>query len=479
MLTQIDRLGQEIAGCRGGEHELRGIGAERKRELRDEFERVRSVLETCEPIDKGLCVPTSEFRRRQKATYAALEEKGLDIGFVFSDEHYCGDVPYLGGNTNITIEQVAGVVGRTGFHIVAGLEGGYVAEQLAARSESKVHKVELLKLADENYPIEAEELGDVLREANDGREVRNIGLLTPRQIVPASLTEYLSRMVGSKKLMDAQELYFRIKYEKSDEEMRLIRDASKIANAMLKGMLAVLKPGMLETQISAWGYFIGKELGAEQNGFDIIVGANDANRTLIGKALNRRIHEGDYVHLGVAPKRDGLTSCLRRSVVAVDDASDLTPEQEYWFDFIEQAYNVGFKAYCKAAKESLPAREVEVALVEYFKSKTSDVNSRFGLHINDLSKLKPYTGTHNAGYTECQEFYGAITLDSYELLPPQIVTMLDVAIRGIADYWDDVVIPGMDYLVVENTLGKYGKEVLDFNKETPENVQSLVSTSIG
>jgi len=458
---------------------LKGIDARRKNELRDEFERVLTVLENCETVDKNLHVSTSEFRRRQKATYAALEEKGLDIGFVFSDEHYCGDVPYLGGNTNITIEQVAGVVGKTGFHIIAGLEGGYVAEQLAARSESKVHKAELLKLADENYPIEAENLEDVLKEANDGREVKTIGLLTPRQIIPASLTEYLSRIVGPKRLTDAQELYFRIKYEKSDEEMRLIRDASKIANAMLKGMLAVLKPGMLETQIAAWGYFIGKELGSEQNGFDIIVGANEANRTLIGKALNLRIHEGDYVHLGVAPKRDGLTSCLRRSVVAVDDPSELTPEQEYWFDFIEEAYNVGFEAYCKVAQENVPAREVEVALVDYFKSKTSDVNRRFGLHIDDLSKLKPYTGTHNAGYTECQEFYGAITLDSYEPLPPQIVTMLDVAIRGIGDHWDDVVIPGMDYVVVENTLGKYGKEVLDFNKQIPKNVQSLVGTSTG
>lgn len=458
---------------------MKGIDERRKNELRDEFEEVLTVLENCETVDKNLHVSTSEFRRRQKATYVALEERGLDVGFVFSDEHYCGDVPYLGGNTNITIEQVAGVVGKTGFHIVAGLEGGYVAEQLATRSESKVHKAELLKLADENYPIEAENLEDVLKEANDGREVKTIGLLTPRQIIPTSLTEYLSRIVGPKRLIDAQEQYFRIKYEKSDEEMRLIQDASKIANAMLKGMLAVLKPGMLETQIAAWGYFIGKELGSEQNGFDIIVGANEANRTLIGKALNRRINEGDYVHLGVAPKRDGLTSCLRRSVVAVDDPSKLTPEQEYWFDFIEKAYNVGFEAYCRVAKENLPARDVEVALVDYFRSKTPDVNRRFGLHIDDLSKLKPYTGTHNAGYTECQEFYGAITLDSFEPLAPQIVTMLDVAIRGIGDRWDDVVIPGIDYLVVENTLGKYGKEVLDFNKEIPKNVQSLVGTSTG
>ncbi len=34
--------------------------------------------------------------------------------------------------------------------------------------------------------------------------------------------------------------------------------------------------------------------------------------------------------------------------------------------------------------------------------------------------------------------------------------MLDVAPRGIGDHWNDVILPGFDYCVVENTLGKVG-----------------------
>jgi hypothetical protein len=51
--------------------------------------------------------------------------------------------------------------------------------------------------------------------------------------------------------------------------------------------------------------------------------------------------------------------------------------------------------------------------------------------------------------------------------------MLDVALRGIGDYWDDVVIPGFDYCVVENTLGKYGTRVERLTK-LPLNVQAFV-----
>jgi len=443
-------------------------------ELKKEFKLIEKILKDAPTIDKNFSITKEEFIERQMKVYNAIKEKGYDVGFVFSDEHYDGDVPYLGGNTNIQIEQVAGVIGKNGFHIIAGLEGGYIAEQLAKRANAKVHKVEMLKLADEEYPINAERIEDVFEEANNGK-VKTVALLTPRQVIPSAIIEYLEKIYGKENVIDAQEIYYKIKYEKSDNEMKLIRDSCIIGDIVLRCMLAVLKPGMLETQVAAWGYFVAKELGAEEMGWDIMVGANTANRTLIGKALNRKINESDYVHLGVAPKRDGLNSCVRRSVVAVDSPKKLTKNQKYWFSFIEEAYKVGLEWLKKISEENLPAYLQEEALVNFFKSKSDEVSKLYGKKI-ELEKLKPYTGTHNAGYTECQEFYGAITLNSKEVLGNQIVIMLDVAVRGIGDYWDDVIIPDMDFVVIENTCGKFGKKLEELNK-LPYNVQKLVGNA--
>jgi hypothetical protein len=119
-----------------------------------------------------------------------------------------------------------------------------------------------------------------------------------------------------------------------------------------------------------------------------------------------------------------------------------------------------------------PACLQEQALVDFFRSKQETVSQRIGRSVQ-LERLKPYTGTHNAGYTECQEFYGAITLNSQQPLGKQIVIMLDVAIRGISDYWDDVVVPGMDFVVIENTCGKFGPKLEELN-QVPWNVQHLV-----
>ncbi len=440
-------------------------------EHRQDMERVLRILEDTPPIDRTLSVPQEEFQARVKNVNAALEGQGHKVGMVFSDEHYCGDVPYLGGNINVSIEQVAGVVGRAGFHIVAGLEGGYVAEQLAGRAGATVHKVELLQLADEKYPIAAERLEDVITTAAGG-QVDHVALLTPRQVVPAGVVTYLEKLFGPEGVVDGQELYFRIKYEKSELEMRLIADAARVGDAMLRSMLAVLRPGRLESEVAAWGAWAGRMLGSEDDGFKIMVGANEANRTLIGPALNRPIGEGEWVHLGVAPKRDGLTACVRRSVIAVDRPSKVTDDQRYWFSLVEDGYEVGERWYRKVAAENLPARLQEQALVDYFRSHSDEVSSRIGKKI-DLATLKPYTGTHNSGYTECQEFFGAITLESQERLGSRIVTMLDVALRGIGNHWNEVVIPGFDYCVVENTLGKFGTRVERLS-QLPVNVQGFV-----
>lgn len=454
---------------------MAGVGGERIGQLREEFRKVERILETTPVVDKSFEISTEEYQERQRRVTAALQERGFEAGFVFSDEHYDGDVPYLGGNTNISIEQVAGVIGRTGFHIVAGLEGGYIAEQLAWRAKAPVHKVELLQLADEKYPIDAERLEDVI-EAAAGGKVDRIALLTPRQVVPDGVVGYLEGLFSAENVVDAQEIYYRIKYEKSEAEMRLIRDANVVADAMIRAMLAVLRPGLLETQVAAWAYFVGRELGAEEMGWDVMVGANEANRTLIGKALNRPIRRGDWVHLGVAPKRDGLNSCCRRSVVAVESPSEVSPEQRYWTDLVLEAYQVGLDAYVDVARNNKPARLQEQALVDYFSGRSAEVSRKLGKPVR-LERLKPYTGTHNAGYTECQEFFGAITLESDEPLGHRIVTMLDVALRGIGNMWNDVIIPGVDFVVVENTLGKWGTRVEELNA-VPRDAQALVGAGL-
>ena len=269
-----------------------------------------------------------------------------------------------------------------------------------------------------------------------------------------------------------QELYYRVKYEKSEIEMRLIADACVIADAMMRAMFAVLRPGRLETEVAAWGAWVGRMLGSERDGFQIMVGANNANRTLIGPALNRRINEGDWVHLGVAPKRDGLTACLRRSVIAVDSPKKVTADQKYWFDLVEEAIcrrRSLVSRSCGQKPAGPPAGKIfggflRRALRRNLPSHRQKDRSgpAEAVHRHPQLRLYRMPGIFRRHHTRQPRALGR-----------QIVTMLDVALRGIGDRWHDVVIPGFDYCVVENTLGKYGTRVETLTK-FPIHAQELV-----
>jgi Xaa-Pro aminopeptidase len=452
-----------------------------------------------------------EFADRRRKTWKALqEEENVDVAFAFSDEHYSGDVPYLGGNINYSIEQVAFGLGpdpgTSG--IIAGFEGVYIAGQLAKRAGIMVYPTESLQLADEKYPVEGFSLKDIL-ERIAGRNVKRIGLLSPRQVIPDGIVANLEEIVGKDNVIDTQVPFQKVKNLKSANEMRLVEDASYVTSLALRVMLAVMEPGMEETEVAAFGDMLAKWMGCERQGFQTMVGSDIACVTMIGPALNRQIIEGEFIHLGTSYKRDGLTACCRRSLFTSN--AGITPYRDYFRKIVKEGFIVGFNAYVDIVENNKPAKYQEQALIDFFNAKTDEMlnmvqtvyGKKAALSLKEklsseipgitrgFARMKPYTGTHNSGYTECQEFYGAITLESEEPLEQQVVTMLDVALRGRGSKWlgeeFEQIIPGFDYWVVEDTLGKYGNSVKNLTGELqphgkivkgigkiPINVQSLI-----
>jgi len=183
------------------------------------------------------------------------------------------------------------------------------------------------------------------------------------------------------------------------------------------------------------------------------------------------------VHIGASPKRDGLTSCVRRSVVALEPGQKVPSEQKYWQDLIGEAYRVGHKQFIAAVRDIKQAETIEKAIVDFLASKNAEVSRRVG-HAVNMPNQKPYSSVHNGGYTECQEFYGAVTLGSKEPLGHHIVNMLDVALRGCGSRWDEIVIPDLDFVIVENTYSKSGSR-LQCLSSLPEDCQPLVGTGVG
>lgn len=433
---------------------------------------VCKVLEGAPSFDKSYYLPPGEFTSRQQKVMQMLEKEGFDCGIVYSDEHYCGDVPYLAGNSNIIVEPVAAVLSKNGLYFIAGLESGIVAEQFCHRSGVKIRKVDILQVDNPEYPPNLLTPIDIIEEAC-GEKPRSIALLTSRAVFPLGLYNVLKRYVGEEAIDDISQKYYEIKYEKSEAEMRLIEESCQISDVMLEGMLRILRPGLTETQIAAWGYAIANELGAEEMGFKVMVTSGGNNRTIVARASNRVIEEGDIVHIGVSPKRDGLCGAQRISVMCVKDPSLVTGNYRIWTKFLQEAFEFSVKELKAIAKDDLPGCLHEEAMIRFYKEKAPELEKATGLSLPGFSELKGYVTSHNSGYTECQEMYGALSTDFDRKCADRMVLMLDVGLKGFRDTWADTVIPGLDYIVIEKTAGKFGRDVRILNR-LPIDLQYLV-----
>lgn len=431
-----------------------------------------NVLEKAPSFHKDYFLPAEEFTLRQQKVFEMLKQEGYDCGIVYSDEHYCGDVPYLAGNNNIHVEPVAAVLAKNGLYLIAGLESGIVAEQFCHRSGVKLRKVDILQIDNPEYPENLLSPADIIKEAC-GEKPKKIALLTSRSILPLGFYRVLERYVGAKGIVDLSQKYYEIKYEKSEREMHLIEESCRISDVMLEGMLRILRPGLTEAQIAGWGYEIANELGAEEMGFKVMVTSGMNNRTIVGRASNRVIQEGDVVHIGVSPKRDGLCGAQRTSVLCVKDPSLASGNYLIWTKFLQEAFAFSVKKLQEIARENLPGSTHEKAMIDYYRSKAPALEVATGLELPCFEALKGYVTTHNSGYTECQELYGALSTDFDRQCAKRMVLMLDVGLKGFGTTWDDIVIPGLDYIVIEKTVGKFGHEIRILN-QLPIDLQYLV-----
>ncbi len=210
------------------------------------------------------------------------------------------------------------------------------------------------------------------------------------------------------RLCDVSSIMAEARYRKSPAELQMFRTASWIATEAMRAMLGSVAPGIRELEVAAAGDAVCKKLGAYGYGFDTMVCSGPRIDTIIGRAANRVVQQGDLVMLGVSPRFEGYTSAMGRTVVAGGAA----PEQAAFLDHGIHAYELAI-AQLVAGK---PAREVDLA-------------ARCYLNSVELGQYHTYGVGHGIGLTECLEGRTATQSSEYDL-PTGIAMMIDVGLFG-------------------------------------------------
>lgn len=342
----------------------------------------------------------SEYEDRVARVRHLLDSRHLTVGIAYGTPHLPGDVQYLTGY-DPHLECALLII--TPDHVVpmGGAEGQAMFDdsgRLGSWRNLKSFEIPYQDYGDTRFWGLQEVLVDLL-----GEVPASVGLLSALNSVPADVYEQL-RAMGEPE--DASWILRALRYKKSPAELDLYRQSSAIATAAVTAMLGALAPGMTELEVAAIGDHRMKQLGAYSTGFDTMVCSGPRINTVIGRASERRIQNGDMVLIGASPRFRGYASTVGRTVVAG------APSREQ-----AEFLNHGAVALALAAKQLFvgnPARNIDLAARDYLKSV-------------GLSSFHMYGVGHGIGLSECLEEKTATAVSEYDI-PAGVSMMLDVGL---------------------------------------------------
>jgi Xaa-Pro aminopeptidase len=409
-------------------------------------------------IRRDLEISKAEYGRRWAKVQKAMRTRGYDLAYACGSELDRSDAAWLAGVFDPIIERYGILVPAAGTPVVvAGSEGGHVIEESVRASGAGVAILREYQISDEDYRhARFGRLDDVvgrLVPVRPGRPLR-VAVLSSGQFLPHDHILMLQGRFGADNVVVDTDLLRRIKYEKSDVELKIIGAANAVADAAFLGMLAALKPGVRELDLAAVGEYLMKRLGARRTGFPTIVTSGTRGGTVLGPATNRVIKKGEWVSMGLSPTFNGYHGIMRRTVKA---GAEWTFPESQFMAALSGLYHAVFSATVDAARKGLPSNVIDRKGKAYLQGmKLRDKRGRC------VTPREPYTFIHNTGCSECQEGFDAVTPDTNEPLGQNVALMIDVAFMGF-DEVGRLIFP-LEYAVIEDSFWKKGREVGVYNR---------------
>ena len=422
-----------------------------------DYEKINQVIaHYSQKLDLTVDIPREEYFERHRKVGEQLKARGADMGFFFWYREMPGDGVYLTGY-NPTLEIAAGIIapGKAPLLLV-GPESGKWAQEAGLDLEACF--TEEFSLPNEYYEgVVCVSLPEVIHRYA-GENLKKVALLTSTDVLPCGTLDILRKAVGKDvEIVEALDILEELRYEKSPAEMRCMEQADIIAEAGVRAMLAVLRPGLRELQVSAVNDYVTKALGGESYGAESMATSGCRNRYIIAPASNKVIQEGEIVQLSSVPSYHCYKGVCRRTVVA-GKRSEL---QQEFFEKLNRGYEIAVEALKEVIEKDLSNSHVDLAPRNYFATQTIDGMNMKAMHF--------YSTAHGTGLTECLEKQVVHPLVDVHY-GNNVGMMLDL---GLYCHPNEEICGGC----VESAFFKQGNKMLSFTA-LPTDVQDLVGKGI-
>ena len=148
---------------------------------------------------------------------------------------------------------------------------------------------------------------------------------------------------------------------KSEQEIKILKEATQIADAAFEHILTYIKPGLTELDVSNELEFFMRKQGAVSSSFDIIVASGYRSALPHGVASDKVIEKGEFVTLDFGAYYKGYNSDITRTL-AVGEPSD---ELRTIYDIVLEAQLRGMRGI----KAGITGRQADALTRDYITEK--------------------------------------------------------------------------------------------------------------
>lgn len=257
----------------------------------------------------AVTIPRPEFGERLARIQAALEREGLDALLVYGDEYRKEHLRYVCNFWPI-FERGIGCIPRRGEPIFAGAPEGesYAREMCVWGDVRNIREFACVSVPEEiDYPLARfsslrEVLGQVL---GGGRRMGVVSLWD----IPAPIFQRIRDAVPGLEVVDAAKILQELRLIKSPAEIACLREAGRQACIGYEQLMRHCLPGNSERLAAGAAEGAARMAGAEDINF-MVFGSGPRTATIIGRATERILQDGDMVMAALAVQYEGYVATV-------------------------------------------------------------------------------------------------------------------------------------------------------------------------
>ena len=305
-------------------------------------------------------IAPAEFQQRIENVQQAMAQRKLDCIMVYGDEYRKENLRYVSNYWPI-FERAACFIPAKGGPVLAGAPEGekYAREMSVWQDLRNVKEFACVSVPEEiNYPLAKfssfkEILGQTL---GGGKRLGLVGIYD----IPSPIFQRVTTAVGGAEIVDAASIIQELRLIKTDAEIQCLKEAGRLACVGYEKLVAAAVPGHTELQAAGAAEGAARAAGAENITF-MVFGSGPRVETIIGRATEKVIADGDMIMAAMAVQYEGYVATVEFPFVA----GKASAGQRKFLDALFEAANEQLKHLKDGAISGQMVRAVKAVFAKH------------------------------------------------------------------------------------------------------------------